>query len=59
MLNLGITTMNNVIIIDKIARIATPIIQAIEASLFNTLIRAPIPITGAKITVRIIMTIII
>jgi len=50
-LNLGIAIMNNVATINSIANIATPIIQAIELSLwFSTLKNPPIPIIGAYTT---------
>ena len=43
--------MNNVATINSIANIATPIIQAIELSLwFSTLKNPPIPIIGAYTT---------
>ena len=47
-LNLGIAIINNVATTNNIATIATPIIHAIELSLwFNTLKNPPIPIIGA------------
>ena len=50
-LNLGIATANNVPTINNIAKIATPIIHAIELSaLVNTLTKPPIPIIGAYTT---------
>ena len=47
-LNLGIAIINKVPTTNRIASIATPIIQAIELSVFvNTFINPPIPIIGA------------
>ena len=58
-LNFGITTANATAITPKITRITTAMIHVIDGDSFKTLIKAPIPIIGAKHTIRksIIVTI--
>ena len=51
-MNFGITTEKATAMTPKITRITTAIIQAIEGESVKTLIKAPIPIIGAKQTIR-------